>query len=84
MDLLVYAPHALTMAGDGVGYRSDVAVAIDRGRIVALGPASEITAEFTAERDITANHHVLLPGFVDAHMHSALCLLRGLAQDTRH
>jgi 5-methylthioadenosine/S-adenosylhomocysteine deaminase len=84
VDLLVSAPHALTMQGDGVGYRADVALAIDRGRIVALGPAAEVTAEFTAERTIDANHHVLLPGFVDAHMHSALCLLRGLAQDTRH
>jgi 5-methylthioadenosine/S-adenosylhomocysteine deaminase len=84
VDLLISAPHALTMQSDGVGYRSDVALAIDRGRIVALGPAAEITAEFTAERTVDANHHVLLPGFVDAHMHSALCLLRGLAQDTRH
>ncbi|HLZ31079.1 MAG TPA: amidohydrolase family protein [Chloroflexota bacterium] len=72
------------MAGDGVGYRANVAVAIDRGRIVALGPAADVCAEFNAERTINADHHVALPGFVDAHMHTAWCLLRGLAQDTRH
>jgi 5-methylthioadenosine/S-adenosylhomocysteine deaminase len=84
VDLIVRAPHALTMEGDGVGYQADSALAIDRGRIVGLGPASDVLAEFSAERSINAEHHVLLPGFVDAHMHSALCLLRGLAQDTRH
>jgi 5-methylthioadenosine/S-adenosylhomocysteine deaminase len=84
VDLLVSAPHALTMEGNGVGYRAEVALAVDRGRIVALGPAAEVTAEYTAARSIDATHHVLLPGFVDAHMHTAMCLLRGLAQDTRH
>jgi 5-methylthioadenosine/S-adenosylhomocysteine deaminase len=84
VDLLVSAPHALTMDGAGVGYQADVAVAVDRGRIVALGPARDIGAEYTAERTLEADHHVMLPGFVDAHMHSALCLLRGLAQDTSH
>jgi 5-methylthioadenosine/S-adenosylhomocysteine deaminase len=84
VDLLVRAPHALTLDGPGVGYRADVALAVDRGRIVALGPSAEVTAEFTAAKTIDATHHVLLPGFVDAHMHTAMCLLRGLAQDTRH
>jgi 5-methylthioadenosine/S-adenosylhomocysteine deaminase len=84
VDLLVTAPHALTMSGAGVGYHSELGIAVDRGRIVALGPALEVLAEYTAEKTIDAEHHVLLPGFVDAHMHTAMCLLRGLAQDTRH
>jgi 5-methylthioadenosine/S-adenosylhomocysteine deaminase len=64
---------------------ADVALAADRGRIVALGPAAEVHAEFaSAERTIDASHHVLLPGFIDAHMHTAMALLRGLAQDTQH
>src|SRR4030095_155363 len=70
--------------GDGVGYRADVALAIDRGRIVAVGPTAEVHADFSAERTIDGAQHVLLPGFIDAHMHTAMCLLRGLAQDTRH
>jgi 5-methylthioadenosine/S-adenosylhomocysteine deaminase len=84
VDLLINAPHAFTFEGDGVGYQSDVALAIDRGRIVALGPRAEVDPEFEAERVIAADHHVLLPGLIDAHMHTALALLRGLAQDTRH
>jgi 5-methylthioadenosine/S-adenosylhomocysteine deaminase len=84
IDLLVTAAHALTMSGAGVGYRSELGIAVDRGQIVALGPAPELHAEYTAEKTIDATHHVLLPGFVDVHMHTAMCLLRGLAQDTRH
>jgi 5-methylthioadenosine/S-adenosylhomocysteine deaminase len=84
VDLLVSAQHALTLDGPGVGYVANLAVAVDRGRIVAIGPQAELTGEFTAERTIDGAHHVLLPGFVDAHMHTAMCVLRGLAQDTRH
>jgi 5-methylthioadenosine/S-adenosylhomocysteine deaminase len=84
VDLLVYAPHVLTMAGDGVGYRADTGLAIDRGRIVAVGPRAELTSSYSAERTIDADGHVVLPGLIDAHMHTGMALLRGLAQDTRH
>ena len=82
VDLLISAAHALTMEGPGVGYLADVAVAIDRSRIVAIGPRLDVAAQYAAERTIDAPHHVMLPGFVDAHMHTAWGLLRGLAQDT--
>jgi hypothetical protein len=72
------------MSGSGVGYRSDLGIAVDRGRIVALGPARELHAQFTADNTIDSEQHVLLPGLVDVHMHTAMCLLRGLAQDTGH
>src|SRR4029079_16637107 len=70
--------------GEGVGYLADAGMAVDRGRIVALGPAAEVAPQFAADRTIDAADHVVLPGFVDAHMHTALCVLRGLAQDTSH
>lgn len=84
VDLLVTAPHVLTMAGPGVGYQADAALAVDRGRIVAIGPRAEVLPAFQAEQTIVGDHHVVLPGLIDAHLHSGLALLRGLAQDTRH
>src|SRR4051812_5956499 len=72
------------MGGPGVGYLADIAVAIDRSRIVALGPRQQLLQEYQAERTIDAAHHVMLPGLIDAHMHTAWCLLRGLAQDTHN
>ena len=83
VDLVVHGPHVLTMAGDGVGYRADTALAIDRGRIVAVGPRRDVLAAYPAERTVDADGQVVLPGLIDAHMHTGLALLRGLAQDTR-
>ncbi|MBN9391580.1 MAG: amidohydrolase family protein [Chloroflexi bacterium] len=82
IDLLVVGPHFLTMQGEGVGYLPDSALAVDRGRIVAIGPAAQLTGLFQAERTIQARNKVVLPGFIDAHMHTGMGLLRGLAQDT--
>jgi 5-methylthioadenosine/S-adenosylhomocysteine deaminase len=84
VDLVISAEHALTMDGPGVGYLADAALAIDRSRIVAVGPRRDIVAEYAGERTLDGSHHVMLPGFIDAHMHTAWCLLRGLAQDTRY
>jgi 5-methylthioadenosine/S-adenosylhomocysteine deaminase len=81
VDLLVAAAHALTMDGPGVGYQADVALAIDGGWIVALGPRGAVVGDYSAERTLDGAHHVLLPGLIDAHMHTAMCLMRGLAQD---
>jgi 5-methylthioadenosine/S-adenosylhomocysteine deaminase len=82
--LLISAAHALTMHGPGVGYLADAALAVDGSRILAVGPLDDIVAEYSAERSLHGGHHVMLPGFIDAHMHTAWCLLRGLAQDTRY
>lgn len=56
------------------------AIAIRTGRIVAVGPAEELAAKFAADNLIDRPHHVLLPGFVNAHTHAAMTLLRGAAE----
>ena len=82
VDLLVSAPHFFTMNGDGVGYRPNSAMAIDRGKILSIGPREEIINLYRGHRTIDAEGQAVLPGFIDAHMHTTLCGLRGLAQDT--
>jgi len=82
IDLLVCAPHFFTMNGDGVGYCPNSAMAIDRGKILSIGPREEISNLYHGHRTIDAEGHAVLPGFIDAHMHTTLCGLRGLAQDT--
>ncbi len=72
------------MAGDGVGYQPDSAMAVDRGRILAIGPKAEIVATYQPERHLDATGQAVLPGFIDAHMHTSEAILRGLAQDTSH
>src|SRR4051812_42597910 len=81
IDTLITGGHLLTMTGDGTGFMRNGSVAIDGRRIVATGPTSEIDAQFEARRVIDARDRLVMPGLVDAHMHSAATLGRGLAQE---
>ena len=84
IDMIISAPHFYTMEGEGVGYLADAAMAVDRGKIIAIGKKEEIAAEFACEAVLEKNHHMILPGFIDAHMHTDIDGLRGLAQDTKY
>jgi 5-methylthioadenosine/S-adenosylhomocysteine deaminase len=84
IDLLVFGPHFYTLQGEGVGYLPDAAMAVDRGKILAIGPRAEILPAYSATRTINAAGHAVLPGFIDAHMHTNMAILRGLAQDTNY
>jgi 5-methylthioadenosine/S-adenosylhomocysteine deaminase len=82
IDLLVRGGHLFSMQGDGVGYIPEGSLAIDGGRILAVAGWDDLSAAYQAEQTLDASHHAILPGFIDAHMHLHLALLRGLAQDT--
>jgi 5-methylthioadenosine/S-adenosylhomocysteine deaminase len=79
-DTLITGGHLLTMSGDGVGFVENGAVAVDGRKIVAVGPPSEFAADAT-RRIIDATDCVVMPGLIDAHIHSAATLGRGLAQE---
>jgi 5-methylthioadenosine/S-adenosylhomocysteine deaminase len=80
-DTLITGGHLLTMAGDGVGFIESGAIAIDRGLIVAVGPRNEVEAKDQARERIDATGCIVLPGLVDAHLHSAATTGRGWAQE---
>jgi cytosine/adenosine deaminase-related metal-dependent hydrolase len=52
------------------------AVAIDRDRIVAVGPTSAIVAGYTARKTIDARRKAVLPGLIDCHAHAGHGLLK--------
>jgi 5-methylthioadenosine/S-adenosylhomocysteine deaminase len=60
---------------------TDVAVAVDGGRIVAVLPAAEAEQRFAAAALHDRPNHVVLPGLVNAHTHAAMTLFRGFADD---
>ena len=60
---------------------SDHDVAINDGRIVAILPADDARRKFQPSVSISRQDHVLVPGFVNAHTHAAMTLMRGLADD---
>ncbi|AUX47816.1 amidohydrolase [Sorangium cellulosum] len=80
-DTLITHAHALTMRGDGVGYLGDGALAVKGGRIAAVGTTAELSSRFQARETIDATGHAMLPGLIDAHLHSPVNVIRGVAQD---
>lgn len=57
------------------------ALAVDKGRIMALLPADDARVRFTPHEHLRLPGEVLLPGLVNAHTHAAMSLLRGYADD---
>jgi len=59
----------------------DYAVVIDQGQILAVDTACDIAASYHCEQVTELPSHMLMPGFVNAHTHAAMTLLRGYADD---
>jgi 5-methylthioadenosine/S-adenosylhomocysteine deaminase len=78
IDILVTGGTVLTMAGPNIEFGS---VAIDKGRIIAVGKSSEIDASYKAKTTIHAGGMAVTPGFVNTHTHVPMTLLRGIADD---
>ncbi|KAB7623670.1 TRZ/ATZ family hydrolase [Alkalilimnicola sp. S0819] len=56
-------------------------VAVRDGRILAILPQAQARAAYRATRVEELADHALLPGLINAHTHSPMSLLRGLADD---
>lgn len=56
-------------------------VAIAGGVIAAMGPMADLPAPTNAARVIDARNHLVMPGLVNCHVHAAMTLFRGLADD---
>ncbi len=79
-DTLILAGWCIPVAPDNL-VLTDHAVAINDGKIVDLLPASEARQRYRPGALVQRTNHILLPGFVNAHTHAAMTLLRGIADD---
>jgi len=73
-----YNGRLLAMAGGGMELTADE-VWTEGGRIAYVGPARADAPAF--EREIDLKGDLLMPGFKDAHTHSAMTFCRSLADD---
>jgi cytosine/adenosine deaminase-related metal-dependent hydrolase len=80
IDLLVTAGTVITVDGNR-RVIADGAVAVDGGRIVAVGPAGEVAESLVAREHIDMPDGVAMPGLVDAHGHAGHSLIRTMADD---
>lgn len=79
VDLRIDAQWIIPVVPAGV--LTGHALLIDGGRIVAIVPAAEADARFAPRDTLTLSSHALIPGLVNAHTHSAMTLMRGIADD---
>jgi len=59
------------------------AVAVDGGRIAAVGTEAEVDAQFRGKEVLDAAGGIVMPGLVNAHTHAAMVLFRGVADDLK-
>ena len=83
-DYLFTDVHLLTMEGDGVGYIAHGAVAILGNKIVAVGKTADLAPKVSAKEHMALPNRAILPGLIDAHMHTPLAIVRGVAQDVKN
>lgn len=79
-DTLI-APRWCAPVAPSNGVLSGHAVVIDDGRIADILPLPEARLKYQASVYIERPDHLLIPGFVNAHTHAAMTLMRGLADD---
>jgi 5-methylthioadenosine/S-adenosylhomocysteine deaminase len=80
VDLLVERGIVLPMTGED-DLIWDGAVAVDGGRIAAVGPREELARRYEAREVLDAHEHVVMPGLVNTHMHLFGAFARGLVND---
>ena len=80
IDLIILGDYVISMDVSASVYQ-DGAVAVDDGLILAVGPAAEITAEYSAAETLAGTNRIVMPGLINGHSHAAMTLLRGVADD---
>lgn len=80
IELIVVGDYVVSMDEAGTVYRNG-AVAIDENLIIAIGPAEQILADYSAAETLDGENRIVLPGLVNGHSHAAMTLLRGVADD---
>ncbi len=80
VDLIVRGGTVVTMDGERRVFE-DGAVAVEGGRIVAVGRRAEIERRYTAAEVIDAAGRAIIPGLINGHTHIPMTLFRGIADD---
>lgn len=80
VDLLIYARWVIPIEPHGV-VLEDHAVAVKAGAVVAVLPRVEAERIYSSGERVSLPEHALIPGLINAHTHSPMTLMRGLADD---
>jgi 5-methylthioadenosine/S-adenosylhomocysteine deaminase len=81
MDTVLLLPRLLVPVRPRLQVLEQMAVVIENEYITAVLPRSEALAAYQNASRIELPEHVLVPGFINMHTHSAMSLLKGYADD---
>lgn len=80
VDLIVHAGWIVPVEPEGVVLENH-AIVIHETKILDICPSDVAHQRYHATLVHEFPHHILMPGFVNAHTHTSMNLLRGLADD---
>ena len=80
VDLIVVNGTVVTM-DESRRVLPDAGIAIQRGRIVAVGSSRDIVRMYSAPQRVEAVGKFIVPGLINGHTHIPMTLFRGLADD---
>jgi len=79
-DTVINARWIIPVEPDGIVHEN-YSLIIHNGKILDLIPAAQAKSRYQGETALEFDEHVLIPGLINAHTHSAMSLFRGLADD---
>jgi 5-methylthioadenosine/S-adenosylhomocysteine deaminase len=77
VDTIIRRAYTVTFDDEGTVLQSG-AIAVDDGQIVAVGDSDDIEATYTAKQIIDGQGLLAMPGLIDAHLHTAQTMMKGL------
>jgi len=80
VDLIVLNGTLVTMDKDR-RIVPNAGIAVQGGRIVAIGSSVEIARAYAAHERVDASGKLIIPGLINGHTHVPMTLFRGLADD---
>jgi 5-methylthioadenosine/S-adenosylhomocysteine deaminase len=80
VDLIVVNGTLVTM-DENRRVLPDAGIAIQRGRILAIGSSRDIVRMYSAPQRVDATGKIIVPGLINGHTHIPMTLFRGLADD---
>ncbi|REJ79290.1 MAG: amidohydrolase [Acidobacteria bacterium] len=80
VEILIVGGTVVTMDGE-MRVIKDGAVAIDKGKIVAVGSSANVSKAFSGKTKINAEGKAVIPGLINTHTHIPMTVFRGIADD---
>jgi len=81
LDTVILLPRLVVPVRPRFEVWDQMAVVIEGERIIAVMPRPAALAKYVEAKRVELPGHVLVPGFINMHTHSAMSLLRGYADD---